>query len=214
MTMQLERIKEKLKHLKRLDTGLTVFGASKHGYKVNRPLRMDTIKQFEIKSRIKLPEEYVSFLTQIGNGGAGPFYGLEPLENSLFQDLDYKKPGFLLNPSTPFAHTSSWNMKFQPTVNEQEDEQEYEKQYEAFQEEYYDPKHLAGVIAICNFGCAVSLHLVVNGKEYGNIWTDDRSSDYGIHPSQELGNTDRITFLDWYERWLDNSTAELNDSKS
>ena len=211
---QIDRIKEKLKLLKNLDTGLSLFGASKHQYKLNRPLDPEIIKRFETNSRIKLPEEYIKFLIEIGNGGAGPYYGLEPLENSLFQDLDYKKPDFLLNPSAPFIHTNAWNMNFQPTVDEDENEDEYEKQFEAFQEEYYDPKHMTGAIAICNFGCAVSLNLVVNGKEYGNIWTDDRSSDYGIHPSQELGNANRITFLDWYERWLDNSLSKLNESKS
>ena len=213
MTPQIDRIKEKLKLLKKLDTGLSIFGAPKHQYKINHTVSAETIKRFETNNRIKLPEPYIKFLTEISNGGAGPYYGLEPLENSLFQDLDYKKPDFLLNPSTPFPHTESWNMKFQSTVDEDENEEEYEKQYETFQDEYYDPKYMTGVIAICNFGCAVSLNLVVNGEEYGNIWTDDRSSDYGIHPSQELGNKEKITFLDWYERWLDNSLSELNNSK-
>jgi len=30
--------------------------------------------------QIKLPEDYVYFLTQISNGGAGPYYGLCSLE--------------------------------------------------------------------------------------------------------------------------------------
>jgi hypothetical protein len=51
--------------------------------------------------------------------------------------------------------------------------------------------------------------LVVNGEEYGNIWTDDRASDAGIRPSYELSNKEKITFLNWYELWLDNSLKEL-----
>ncbi|WP_286375979.1 hypothetical protein [Acinetobacter sp. R933-2] len=40
------------------------------------------------------------------------------------------------------------------------------------------------------------------------MWTDDRANDGGIYPSQELGNRERITFLNWYERWLDQSLHE------
>jgi hypothetical protein len=210
---QINRIKEKLNLLKKRDTALSIFGASKHKYLLNRPLSPGKIKSFEINNGIKLPAEYAQFLTQIGNGGAGPFYGLEPLENSLFQDLDYKRPDSLLNPSRPFLHTDAWNMNFEATVDEDENEEAYNRQFEAFQEKYFDPQYMNGAIGICNFGCAVSLNLIVNGNEYGNIWTDDRSSDYGIHPSKELGNDDRITFLNWYETWLDNSLSQLNKSK-
>jgi hypothetical protein len=66
-----------------------------------------------------------------------------------------------------------------------------------------------GAIRICNYGCAIRLNLIVNGKEYNNVWTDDRANHEGIHPSYELGNTEKITFLDWYELWLDNSLKKL-----
>jgi hypothetical protein len=208
---QIERIKEKLKLLKKLDPGYSVFGASAHSYVLKRSLSIDDIQRFEKDNSIKLPIEYVQFLTMIGNGGAGPFYGVEPLENCLYQDLDYKRPGELLIPSRPFIHTSAWNMEFEPTVDDEDDEDEYESQRKSFDEEYYDPKHINGTIAICNYGCAVTLYLIVNGNEYGNIWIDDRASDQGIRPSEELGNSGRITFLDWYEKWLDNSIAAVKN---
>lgn len=146
---------------------------------------------------IILPGGYTAFLTKIGNGGAGPYYGLERLEDALFDDLDYKRPESLLNPAKPFLHTAAWNQAFKPTVNYEENEEEYEKQRIEFEEKYFDRQQMNGVIAICNFGC-----------EYGNIWTDDRSSDYGIHPSYELGNKDKISFMDWYELWLKKSLNE------
>ncbi len=76
----------------------------------------------------------------------------------------------MLNPSKPFIHTDAWNMKFEPTVEEDENEVEYENQFAAFQEKYYDPQYMNGAIAICNFGCAVSLNLIVmvrNMEIYG-----------------------------------------------
>lgn len=213
MQEQLNRIKSKLRQLRKSDYGLEIFGANGHRYRLNSCLDESEIRNFELKHNIKLPEEYVTFLITIGNGGAGPFYGLEPLGNVLFCDLDYKRPEFLLNPSKPFMHSKAWNMTFEPTVDEDKNEMEYEKQYEEFQELYFDNIYMDGAIAICNYGCAVSLNLVVNGEEYGNIWTDDRASDAGIYPSKELGNNGRIKFLDWYELWIDNAIAEIANKK-
>lgn len=208
MNEQLNRISDKIEQLKRLDKKLTLFGSHKHKYQLNPTLSEAKVQLFENTHNITLPTEYVSFLTKIGNGGAGPFYGLEPLENVLFDDLDYKRPNSLLNPSKPFPHTLPWNLEFVATVNEEDDEEEYERQYYEFSKDLMN-----GVLAICNYGCGISLNLVVNGKEYGYIWTDDRGNDGGIYPSHELDNKDKITFLNWYELWLDNSLSEIKNKQ-
>jgi hypothetical protein len=197
---QLDRIKFKLNILKIQDSNYLLFGAAHHRYQLNPPLSMDTIRRFEALHDIKLPTGYVEFLSKIGNGGAGPFYGLEPLENGLFTDLDSKNPDLLLNLHAEFPHTEAWNIDMPP---ESEDDALYDQQIEDYYQTYYDPHHMNGALAICNYGCAVSIHLIVQGKEYGHIWTDDRSGNAGIYPSKELGNDRRVTFLDWYERWLD-----------
>ncbi len=51
---------------------------------------------------------------------------------------------------------------------------------------------------ICHFGCGVYFLLVVSGPERGNIWIDDRASDYGITP---WGGD----FFTWYDTWLEDS---------
>ncbi len=214
MLEQLDRIKLKLKQLKKLDRGFIIFGSQKHKYKLNPTLSTDIVTRFELKHNIKLPDGYIQFLTFIGNGGAGPFYGVEPLSNVLFDDLDYKRSNSLLSPKNPFVHQEPWNLEFGPTVDEEENEEEYDRQREEFEEKYYEKDQMNGAIAICNFGCAVSLNLVVNGQEYGHIWTDDRANDNGIHPSHELGNMNKINFLSWYELWLDNSIKEIFDKTS
>lgn len=209
MTSQLENIKAKLTELRLLDIDFELFGSKKHRYSLNTPLSIDIIKAFEVEHKILLPKEYVAFLTTLGNGGAGPFYGLEPFENVLFDDLDYIQENSILKPSSPFPHKSPWNLIFEPTVEEEENEDEFNRQYEAFTNAYFDNKHMNGVIAICNYGCGISLNLVVNGEEYGTIWTDDRGNDGGIYPSTQLGEKNKITFLDWYELWLDNSIEKI-----
>jgi len=213
MNEQIERIKNKIAKLKSLDKDYTLFGSETHKYQLNPTLSRDKIRQFELTHNVTLPKEYVGFLTNIGNGGMGPFYGLEPFENALFVDLDYKNPKFLLNPGKPFPHTEPWNLEFEPTVDFDENEEEYDRQRADFENTYYDEEHMNGAIAICNYGCAISLNLIVNGQEYGNIWTDDRGNDGGIYPSQELGNKERITFLNWYEMWLDNSIDKIKSEQ-
>ncbi|MBX9783441.1 MAG: SMI1/KNR4 family protein [Chitinophagaceae bacterium] len=212
MNVQLNRISEKIGQLKKLDKHFALLGSQKHKYKLNPTILLDKVRQFEQTYNVTLPKDYVGFITTLGNGGVGPYYGLEPFENCLFDDLDYKRIDSLLNPSKPFLHTEPWNLKFSTTIDQDENEDEYEKEYSKFEEQYFDKEQINGVIAICNYGCAISLNLVVNGQEYGNIWTDDRGSDKGIYPSHELGNKDKISFLDWYELWLDNSLNEIKSN--
>ncbi len=126
MNDQIARIQTKLKQLQQADKSYSLFGAQKHRYKLNAAISPDGIRIFESRHKVKLPEGYVEFLTKIGNGGAGPFYGLEPLQHSLYIDLDYPNPDFLLNPALPFPHTDPWNMSFETSADE--DEEEYRHQ--------------------------------------------------------------------------------------
>lgn len=200
---QISTIKNKLERLKNLDKAFSVFGSSKHQYILGSKVKSTSIKDFEKKYNIILPSGFKTFLQEIGNGGAGPYYGLEPIENILFTDLDYKTGK--LNPSEPFQFTQKWNMDFTPSVSEEKNQEKYEEELEQFEQFYFSPRQMNGAISICNFGCGISLNLIVNGEEYGNIWTDDRGNDGGIYPSIELGNPNRINFLEWYELWLNQS---------
>jgi hypothetical protein len=198
---QLQVIASKLSELKRVDTQLKVFGAERHQYELRPVASEQELAAFESQFRIVLPVGYRSFLLQLGNGGAGPYYGLEPFKNALFRDLDYRDNTDLIDPSMPFAFESHWNLEFRGDVESQE--------YSDFEQEYFDNKWANGLIRICNFGCGVSLNLVVNGPEYGNIWVDDRCNDGGLYPDPYFGQKDRTEFLNWYELWLDRSLEEV-----
>jgi hypothetical protein len=58
-------------------------------------LPLAEVKAFESVHRINLPTDYRCFLTTVGNGGAGPYYGLAPLAD-FGRDL-----------STPFPFSQS-----------------------------------------------------------------------------------------------------------
>jgi hypothetical protein len=211
MENQIERIKNKLANLKQLDSDKMLFGASTHKYLLNSTLADNEIHDFELRHTIQLPQDYILFLTKIGNGGAGPFYGLEPLKNGLFNDLDYPDTEDLLNPSKPFPYIEPWNITFTHTIAEHGDQEEFDKEFEEFSNQYFDSNIINGALNICNFGCAVTILLVVNGPERGFIWTDDRASDKGIYPYKKNGKSNKISFLDWYECWLDDSISEIKN---
>lgn len=210
---QIERIKEKLWRLKREDVAFEIFGSDVYEYKLNAPLSVDEINKFEKKYGIKLPAGYALFLQKIGNGGAGPFYGLARLENSVFSDMDYPNENNKVNPSLPFPLTEPLQMDLDRFEEFRDDK--------IFQEKYWSAENANGLLRLCNFGCGIFINLIVNGQEYGNMWTDNRSNDGGIYPSINLENypplelekEERLNFLDWYEFWLDKSLEKLENEE-
>jgi hypothetical protein len=53
-----------------------VFRVGGHGFLMNPKLPQSEATAFERDNKIALPSDYRQFLTGIGNGGAGPFYGV------------------------------------------------------------------------------------------------------------------------------------------
>lgn len=195
---RLQSILIKLNSLKNQDTNFQIFGSEVHKYKLNEPISFEKVVEFETEHQVKLPKDYVEFITQIGNGGAGPYYGIEPFENGLFEDLDFKKGR--TDPSKPFPLTERWNLDLYDKNGENIDSMELN---------YFHSKQINGTIKVSNFGCGVSLLLVVNGEDYGNIWMDDRGNEGGIYPTYQFSNQKKVFFLKWYENWLDKSLEEL-----
>lgn len=201
----LERINTKIVKLKTLDTNKSLFGAESHNYELQAPLSDATINQFEKSHQITLPPAYRLFLQQIGNGGTGPYYGLESLEDGVFTSLDYKEAKYgLQNLSEPFPHTDEWNSP--GDVNNMSEEA-----YQIWEEACFQDDITNGFLRIANFGCGVSINLVVNGEAYGEIWVDDRCNSNGIYPDFYFGNESRLDFLAWYELWLDISIKEFEN---
>jgi SMI1 / KNR4 family (SUKH-1) len=202
LNSRIAQILSKVNNLKIKDPFFLVFGASSHQYNFN-PIKSDEeLQQFEGRFNIQLPEEYRSFLKIVGNGGGGPYYCVEPLENSLFLSLDYPDTKFINNPSLSFSFTDAWNMNLGDS-----DEDGFEDREKG----YFDTKWSDGLLRISNFGCGISMNLVVNGEEYGNIWVDDRCNNNGIYPYRNSKNAKRVGFLDWYESWLDIELLEARD---
>jgi hypothetical protein len=131
-----------LLRLRMTDEKRRVFGSAHHGYIVRPVLSESKLAAFEHANDIRLPADYRQFLAEIGNGGAGPFYGLEPL-GTFGRDL-YE----------PFPFVTATDL-----MSDDELKQVLERNNSP-----------PGVLEFCHHGCAIYSYLVVNGPTYGTIW--------------------------------------------
>jgi hypothetical protein len=199
-----EQLRRDLARLRESDRGLELFGADGHRYRLNPVRSVAEIRAFEASLGIVLPADYVTFVTEVGNGGAGPFYGVNPLgecDAALGAGTERWHPKDVLvgEPRLPFPHREAWNL---PPA-----------EIEALQDaEHDDPRMLAywramdGAIPICHEGCAYRDWLVVTGSERGFVWHDETAGDGGWWPWKGKSG-ERLTFLAWYEAWLDEGLA-------
>jgi hypothetical protein len=137
-----------LNRLRAADARRRVFGSEKHGYRLGPVLSEAELASFESAHSVRLPEDYRYFLAKVGNGGAGPFYGLEPL-HTFGRDL-----------FRPFPFTQATDQLTEDELERLPDRDVY-----------------PGVLEFCHQGCAIYSYLVVNGPTYGAIW-DGREDFY------------------------------------
>ena len=202
MEIQLSRIKAKLANIEQYDEDFVVFGADSHEYKVGIGINFQEIAAFEQKCGIELPEAYVAFVTQIGNGNttenaymgsaAGPYYGIYPFEDGL-EDLNagdvkrYLSYPCLLHPDMT---DEAWTTLTQAMY----DEELSDEAYDAIVGPLF-----GGLLPIGTQGCAITTCLILNGPHKGRIVY--LNEDYKPIFAYEAH------FLDWYERWLDEIIA-------
>jgi hypothetical protein len=175
---------------------LTIFGAEKHKYKFNWKLSTSWITKFEKKHGITLPKDYREFLSNYGNGGCGPNFGLFKLEDGVLNIPKYPKDSEIINISAECRFENYWNLDFDKYEND-----------EKWEEEYFNPKWVDGMLRISHQGCGRYVNLVITGKERGNIWVDNRVSDGGIYPVDS--KKPKTDFITWYIDWIENSINEI-----
>lgn len=206
-------LKDKILTLKSLDSQLEVFGSRDHGYRLNKNLEEHEIVEIEEKIGIRLPEEYRNFLLFVGDCEVGPHYGLIPIRKAL-NKIELKNYY-----SNSFPHKDKWidwDDYDDKTNNSMYSEVHNENYIEGIIDledpecDYFDDNYKRGSFDICNEGCGHLTLLVISGSERGNIWGDSRCSDEGIYPFKSKKNpNNRLTFLEWYENWLDNNIFDF-----
>ena len=159
---------------------------------------------------MKLPADYREFLLDVGNGGAGPFYGVFRLGE--WDGAGQGEPWgeFIGDPSKPFPHRTAWNEpRNYASAPRDVESDEYHRWMDTEDRRYFAPALTNASIPICTEGCALRFLLVVTGPEAGHVWRDLRADDRGLLPVGE--GEERLSFSDWYLAWLASSLGEATD---
>ncbi|WP_322907099.1 SMI1/KNR4 family protein [Paenibacillus campi] len=197
MATRLAAIQRKLEQVKANDTEFTEFGSASHQYTMQPPLERAELERWQAMHGITLPEPFACFLLTIGNGGAGPYYGIY----TLAQATAYTEPDALSLPAIlrPRMPKAEWNELIAPLIA---DDNISDEQYEQVKSE-----RLGGMLCIGTQGCDYDMYLVLDGQYRGRlVYTNDFYEDtpfffvYDDH------------FVDWYERWLDEIILDYDRS--
>lgn len=201
-----------------------VFGANGHQWRCEPPLTTDELAELESQLDVELPAEYRSFLLQVSRGGAGPAYGLFPVQRvdgRWHWEGDGAELTDLETLRQPLPHTDAFNpaddLPDPPdeadfasggTFNEAEDA--YWQQHEAVA---FSPEHSIGLLYLCHLGCAYREALVISGPARGQIWADDTASDGGFRPLHEPDGSP-TGFTRWYRGWLEQAEEQTQSRSS
>ncbi len=162
-----------------LDTEYRQFGAEQHRYEFNPVIPLSKVRDFEKRHQIRLPQGYVDFLTQVGNGGAGPDYGIYSLEQAEFEGYYDHKNSFCHYTETK-NQSDYYNLPYSienkmPMVNSQLSDERWNKWYtelNRLEENEYNEKYKQaynGLLQIINSGCCTGYMLVCHGDISGEV---------------------------------------------
>lgn len=180
---------------KEKDPDLARFGAYSHQYKLAAPAGEEAIQEFEEQQGIRLPEEYRDFLMLVGNGGAGPYYGLYGLK-ALKEDLS-DSHGVRL-----------YRVMEEPVIYPKMSEEEWDRMADPEGRRKGEEVHpYAGILPIGTQGCTLMTGLMLAGPYRGQVVYYDEDFCGPPFFAREKG------FLEWYERWLREVIAGYNEEE-
>ncbi len=186
-----QRLLDLLEQAKAADPKLKRFGARSHRYRLSAPAGEEAVAAFEEEFHVQLPEEYRDFLTLVGDGGAGPYFGLfglKKIKKALRDSELYDVQGEVL--LDPEMGAEDWKK-----LADWKDDEEEAPLY-------------AGVLPIESQGDTFMTGLVLTGPYRGQVVYYDEDCYRKPFFVREKG------FLAWYERWLREVIAGYEDPET
>ena len=193
---------ELVNRARELDTELRVFGADKHQYKFNTVTALSIVRDFEKRHNISFPQAYVDFLTQVGDGGAGPdlgLYSLDEVEYNNYTDHSETSCDLEHVRARSDYHTVSYTIEgTDPLVNSQLDEDKWFEWYEALGASCMNGGNFRkkatelynGLVEISATGGTNAVYLICEGDLKGKLAAFTLDIDDRVHIYD-------MTFEDW-----------------
>ena len=146
------------------------------GQKCNAPATLKEVRDFERDMNIVLPENYVRYLTELGNGGPGGYCRI--------YSLDYVRKNY---PPEGAAETAQLPPMLDHSLSDDEWKAFYKRYAEADENDEdtsdMEKRMLAGGIVIGTAGCTMMLVLMYRGAAAGEVFIID--FDYMEHLEKE-----------------------------
>ena len=195
-----EEVEKILNQAESIDPKHDMFGVSAHQYKLNPPVSRTFVHDVEEKYHFLLPEDYVQFITEVGDGGAGPDYGICPFKNILAKG---SSPG-----AEKFreAYRYSLSKAFEVRSMKAAEVEEYAFAREAYEknpDKYFVNNEIVDDYTLCNtkgyyvlgtHGCQWDFGLITAGERCGQIFDTDNEGGYVFVAD---------SFSEFYQNWLD-----------
>lgn len=189
---EMAELADELRRLRSADTRFRVFGAESHRYVMRPVLSEQALREFESARGVRLPDDYRLFLREVGDGAAGPSYGLQSLETASKHNT----------PGEPFPFVQPADLGVVDELAGWRRHKDGSLYLAGDAVDQWRDDGEAGVLEICDHGCAIYSYLVVAGPSRGVMW---EGSDY-LYPTGD-------TFLAWYRTWVQRSLRNVRNEE-
>ena len=230
--LDIPKIRAVLDTASRWDMDLAQFACWGHAHLFNPVLPLEELAAWEELMQVTLPEDYRTYLTRLGNGGAGPAYGLSPLccpvdEVARYlprpciysQDQEEKFQDVLRRFIHWYGMDDDWALYLEyfpdaPHLGEEKWQRPLYRQWSgkleaALDEAVVNPLLHYGQYMIANEGCAGDVYLILNGSHRGYVHcsTTDCDPDLAYPEPRTFAAYQadylRETFADYFMSYVD-----------
>lgn len=176
----------------------TLFGAEKHKYALNPPVDRSLVERAEERYGFSFPRDYFEFITEVGDGGAGPDYGIDPFAEFISESNDMN--------GCAEAYRKSLAVPFSPRKMLPDEVEEYaittRKDYEKEPERFfvYEKEnddyewYTDGFYVLGTHGCQWDFALVTAGERHGQVFDTDNEGACAFVAG---------SFEEFYGQWLE-----------
>ena len=235
--LDISKVRAVLDTASRWDMDLVQFACWGHAHLFNPVLPLEELEAWEELAEAALPEDYRTYLTQLGNGGAGPAYGLFPLSlpRDKFvqllrrpciysEDREEKFQDVVRRFVHWYSMDDDWALYLEyfpdaPRLGEEKWQKPLYQQWSgklgsALDEAVVNPLLHYGQYMITNEGCAGDIYIILNGSHRGYVHcaTTDCDPEFAYPEPRTFATykEDRLdeTFADYFMEYV-NRTEEV-----
>ena len=194
-----KEVEKILKQAQCMDSQLKMFGADAHQYKLGSPVDLSFVRTIEEAYHFRFPEDYVQFITEVGDGGAGPGYGLYPFGYYCTEVKNIKEA----KARERYLHGLGKELQLLPIepkwledfcISREEYEKNPEKYFQGGRGSFnWDNDTPYGFFHLGTYGCWRDFGLITAGERYGQVF---------IHDTEGAFELEARSFQEFYQNWL------------